>query len=234
MPTAWFIGYWQRRSHDTSGQNKMISIGLLIATLGFGNKCIPLPDRATSNQSFMFRIAKSSQWELGRRSRSHNSPNCWYRHWNAVPCSLPGFYSGSQERRNCHRHQRIFPRAIYWSDCWSSEIIFPFTIALANAPQGCSRHNILCAGIHSSTSWPEIQQRLLVYQLQRNQIFTIGTKKGSSPHYIDVHQGMWYASSKPLATLTYDIAHLDCLCAMLGSCLFGNSVTLICRVLSCL
>jgi hypothetical protein len=36
MPVAWFIGYWQRRTHDTSGQNLMISIGLLISTLGFG------------------------------------------------------------------------------------------------------------------------------------------------------------------------------------------------------
>ncbi|KAF8887970.1 major facilitator superfamily domain-containing protein [Gymnopilus junonius] len=36
MPVAWFIGYWQRRTHDTSGQNWMISIGLLISTLGFG------------------------------------------------------------------------------------------------------------------------------------------------------------------------------------------------------
>ncbi|KAF8807249.1 MFS general substrate transporter [Phlegmacium glaucopus] len=36
MPAAWFIGYWQQRSHDTSAQNWVISIGLLISTLGFG------------------------------------------------------------------------------------------------------------------------------------------------------------------------------------------------------
>ncbi|KDR84823.1 hypothetical protein GALMADRAFT_233233 [Galerina marginata CBS 339.88] len=36
MPVAWFIGYWQSRTHDTSGQNWVISIGLLISTLGFG------------------------------------------------------------------------------------------------------------------------------------------------------------------------------------------------------
>lgn len=36
MPVAWFIGYWQRRTHDTNGQNLMISIGLLVSTLGFG------------------------------------------------------------------------------------------------------------------------------------------------------------------------------------------------------
>lgn len=36
MPVAWFIGYWQKRTCDTSGQNNVISIGLLIATLGFG------------------------------------------------------------------------------------------------------------------------------------------------------------------------------------------------------
>ncbi|PPQ66125.1 hypothetical protein CVT26_010926 [Gymnopilus dilepis] len=35
MPVAWFIGYWQRRTHDTTGQNWAISIGLLISTLGF-------------------------------------------------------------------------------------------------------------------------------------------------------------------------------------------------------
>lgn len=36
MPAAWFIGYWQKRTCDTSGQNIVISIGLLISTLGFG------------------------------------------------------------------------------------------------------------------------------------------------------------------------------------------------------
>ena len=39
MPVAWFIAYWQQRTHDTSGQNWMISIGLLTCTLGFGRKC---------------------------------------------------------------------------------------------------------------------------------------------------------------------------------------------------
>ncbi|PPQ90416.1 hypothetical protein CVT25_014934 [Psilocybe cyanescens] len=36
MPVAWFISYWQHRTHDTSGQNRVISIGLAISTLGFG------------------------------------------------------------------------------------------------------------------------------------------------------------------------------------------------------
>ncbi|KAF5311769.1 hypothetical protein D9619_003385 [Psilocybe cf. subviscida] len=35
MPTAWFIAYWERRTHNTSGQNKAISMGLLVSTLGF-------------------------------------------------------------------------------------------------------------------------------------------------------------------------------------------------------
>lgn len=36
MPAAWFIGYWQRRTRNTSGQNLIISIGLVLSTLGFG------------------------------------------------------------------------------------------------------------------------------------------------------------------------------------------------------
>lgn len=36
MPAAWFMSYWQHRTKSTSGQNWVISIGLLIATLGFG------------------------------------------------------------------------------------------------------------------------------------------------------------------------------------------------------
>ncbi|KAG6828608.1 hypothetical protein H0H92_007303 [Tricholoma furcatifolium] len=36
MPAAWFIGYWQRRTGNTSGQNLMIMIGLSVSTLGFG------------------------------------------------------------------------------------------------------------------------------------------------------------------------------------------------------
>ena len=40
IPAAWFIGYWQRRTHNTSGQNWIICIGLLVSTLGFGIKLI--------------------------------------------------------------------------------------------------------------------------------------------------------------------------------------------------
>ncbi|KDQ30498.1 hypothetical protein PLEOSDRAFT_23492 [Pleurotus ostreatus PC15] len=36
MPAAWFIGYWQLKSKTTSGQNMVISLGLIIATVGFG------------------------------------------------------------------------------------------------------------------------------------------------------------------------------------------------------
>jgi len=36
MPTAWFIGYWQKRSGTISGQRMMISAGLLLSALGFG------------------------------------------------------------------------------------------------------------------------------------------------------------------------------------------------------
>ncbi|KAF9498060.1 amino acid permease ScVBA-like protein [Pleurotus eryngii] len=36
MPAAWFIGYWQHKSKTTSGQNMVISLGLIIATVGFG------------------------------------------------------------------------------------------------------------------------------------------------------------------------------------------------------
>ena len=42
MPVAWFIGYWQRQTHDTSGQNLIISIGLLVSTLGFGRATLKL------------------------------------------------------------------------------------------------------------------------------------------------------------------------------------------------
>ncbi|OBZ79039.1 putative transporter C3H1.06c [Grifola frondosa] len=36
MPTAWFIGWWQRRKLDTSGQKIMICVGLVMSTAGFG------------------------------------------------------------------------------------------------------------------------------------------------------------------------------------------------------
>jgi len=38
MPAAWFIGFWQKRSHDTSGQKWVICVGLAVSTLGFGEK----------------------------------------------------------------------------------------------------------------------------------------------------------------------------------------------------
>jgi len=36
MPAAWLIGYWQKRTGDTTGQKWVITTGLLIATVGFG------------------------------------------------------------------------------------------------------------------------------------------------------------------------------------------------------
>ncbi|KAJ7456646.1 amino acid permease ScVBA-like protein [Mycena latifolia] len=36
MPAAWFMSYWQQRTKSAHGQNWVVSIGLLIATLGFG------------------------------------------------------------------------------------------------------------------------------------------------------------------------------------------------------
>ncbi|KAF8640560.1 hypothetical protein AX17_000222 [Amanita inopinata Kibby_2008] len=36
IPVAWFIGYWQKKAHDTAGQIWVIRIGLLLSTLGFG------------------------------------------------------------------------------------------------------------------------------------------------------------------------------------------------------
>ncbi|KAF9568550.1 MFS general substrate transporter [Agrocybe pediades] len=36
MPAAWYIGYRQRQTQSTKGQNIVISTGLLISTLGFG------------------------------------------------------------------------------------------------------------------------------------------------------------------------------------------------------
>ena len=36
LPAAWFIGFWQRKSHDMSGQKWVICIGLVISSLGFG------------------------------------------------------------------------------------------------------------------------------------------------------------------------------------------------------
>ncbi|KAJ7225861.1 MFS general substrate transporter [Mycena pura] len=36
MPAAWFMTYWERRTQSTSGQNWVVTIGLLISTLGFG------------------------------------------------------------------------------------------------------------------------------------------------------------------------------------------------------
>ncbi|KAK0465292.1 amino acid permease ScVBA-like protein [Desarmillaria tabescens] len=36
MPAAWFIAYWQSRRRDLSGQNWVMSFGLLISTVGFG------------------------------------------------------------------------------------------------------------------------------------------------------------------------------------------------------
>ncbi|KAF8922281.1 major facilitator superfamily domain-containing protein [Mucidula mucida] len=36
MPAAWFIELWQHRRKDSSGQNLVISVGLLVSTIGFG------------------------------------------------------------------------------------------------------------------------------------------------------------------------------------------------------
>ncbi|KAI6045068.1 hypothetical protein EDC04DRAFT_2865571 [Pisolithus marmoratus] len=46
MPAAWFIGHLQKKTGDTSGQKWIITMGLLISTLGFG--LLTLLDDVTS------------------------------------------------------------------------------------------------------------------------------------------------------------------------------------------
>ena len=36
MPVAWFINTWQLKTGDTTSQNLVTSLGLLLSTLGFG------------------------------------------------------------------------------------------------------------------------------------------------------------------------------------------------------
>lgn len=36
MPAAWLIGYWQKKTGDTTGQKWVITTGLLISAAGFG------------------------------------------------------------------------------------------------------------------------------------------------------------------------------------------------------
>jgi hypothetical protein len=36
MPVAWFINTWQFKTGDTTGQNLVTTVGLLLSTLGFG------------------------------------------------------------------------------------------------------------------------------------------------------------------------------------------------------
>jgi hypothetical protein len=45
IPVAWLLGTIQGRAHNTSGQNWVISAGLSIATVGFGeyHACLYLP-----------------------------------------------------------------------------------------------------------------------------------------------------------------------------------------------
>ncbi|KAF8898411.1 amino acid permease ScVBA-like protein [Infundibulicybe gibba] len=50
MPAAWFIGYWQKRNKDTSGQMWIISVGLSISALGFGLLILMNEHAPTSTQ----------------------------------------------------------------------------------------------------------------------------------------------------------------------------------------
>lgn len=40
MPAAWFMTAWQHRTKNTSGQKMVVSVGLLLSTIGFGG--VPL------------------------------------------------------------------------------------------------------------------------------------------------------------------------------------------------
>jgi len=40
IPAAWFIGYWQKRTQDTTGQKIIISIGFFTSAVGFGESLL--------------------------------------------------------------------------------------------------------------------------------------------------------------------------------------------------
>lgn len=116
MPAAWFIGYWQRRTSDTSGQLWIISGGLLASTLGFGNNtsiCNPI----------LLICSIASSLDLTHRICFCCRPNfvlSYCRHWfrDALPCTLPGFYKSLETKRARDRDKRILPRSIHWGDRW--------------------------------------------------------------------------------------------------------------------
>lgn len=164
MPAAWFIGYWQRRTSDTSGQLWIISGGLLVSTLGFGNNIL------IYNPFLLINFIASSL-DLTHRICFCRHPNfvlSYRRHRfrNALSCTLPGFYKSLETKRARDRDKRILPRSIHWGDRWSgtlgkihvcSSLIPPYrllrvlssTLGLLTVCHLTSRHKIQ---VHRSTT----------------------------------------------------------------------------------
>lgn len=140
MPVAWFIGYWQRRACDTSGQNNVISIGLFISTLGFGKfdflSMNHIPDEATyrtahsDGRKHPYLFANTVSVDLGGRYR------------DALSLSLPGVSKDAGPTRGGLRDKCILLGALYRSDNRPGEISHHPQCFLADTGEGCRRHGL--------------------------------------------------------------------------------------------
>jgi hypothetical protein len=89
MPAAWFIGFWQHKNQDTSGQKWVIFAGLIISTSGFGGS---RGFRLLPGNLFTGRVTESAaRANFGVFAGCH-SPHSWYRHRYALPCPLSSVY----------------------------------------------------------------------------------------------------------------------------------------------
>lgn len=88
MPVAWFLGFWQKRTCDTSGQNRVISAGLLISTLGFG-KAKVLSISIMKLIEAIYRIVNFDGRKCSHLFANTVPTDFWNRYWHAFPLPLP-------------------------------------------------------------------------------------------------------------------------------------------------
>ena len=166
MPVAWFIAYWQQRTNDTSGQNWVIRIGLLICTLGFGRQCCQI-SLAMSDFQMCCRIVEPFVRE-SERCRWGNIPfDCGHWHRNALSRSISSLYKSAQTLGASHRNQRIFSCSLHRRNCGSGE---PFWAALwrpIKPHEGSSWLNILQHIVEASpiSHWSCLDNQLQWYQI---------------------------------------------------------------------
>lgn len=134
---AWFIGYWQVRHPDTSGQKTMICLGLFIATIGFGMSGHMLGFMLRANSSNV-RCHDVNGDHHNEYTTKHISSDRWRRRRHALSRPVSSIHESATPQGYCFWYKRLLLGQVYRGHCGAGEFKLVWTYSVNRVHHGAN------------------------------------------------------------------------------------------------